>query len=67
MNDRVSGKNRGDPGAGRDWRKICEEVLRERRPDRVNALLQELLKALEEREHERERERGARIPDAGEA
>jgi len=33
----------------RDWRKICEEVLRENNPDKVNVLLAELLDALEER------------------
>jgi len=33
----------------RDWRKICEEVLRENDPDKVNVLLAELLDALEER------------------
>jgi hypothetical protein len=33
----------------RNWRQICEEVLREHDPDKVNALLAELLDALEER------------------
>lgn len=33
----------------RDWRKICEEVLRENDRDKVNVLLAELLDALEER------------------
>jgi hypothetical protein len=33
----------------KDWRKICEQVLREKNPDRVAALLEELLEALEER------------------
>jgi hypothetical protein len=36
-------------GDQRDWRDICEEVLLERADtDRVNALLEELLEALEE-------------------
>lgn len=37
-------------GARRDWREICAEVLLESEDtDRVNALLEELLEALEER------------------
>jgi hypothetical protein len=36
-------------GDRRDWREICEEVLLERADtERVNALLEELLEALEE-------------------
>jgi hypothetical protein len=37
------------PGYDRDWRAICEEVLREKNSDHINALLEELLEALEER------------------
>jgi hypothetical protein len=35
--------------AERDWRKICEEVLRETSSERLNDLLEELLDALENR------------------
>ena len=37
-------------GNRRGWREICAEVLKEKDQDRLNALLQELLDALEERE-----------------
>ena len=37
------------PGNRRNWRQICEDVLREHDPDKVNALLAELLDALEDR------------------
>lgn len=33
-----------------DWHEICVEVLLERNTDRFNALLEELLEALEKRE-----------------
>ena len=33
----------------REWREICEEVLRETSTERVNDLLEELLDALETR------------------
>ena len=33
----------------RDWREICVEVLQEKNTERVSALLEELLEALEER------------------
>lgn len=36
-------------GSRRDWREICEEVLRERSPEHVNRLLEELLDVLETR------------------
>jgi hypothetical protein len=36
-------------GNRRDWREICEEVLRERSPERVSRLLEELLDVLETR------------------
>jgi hypothetical protein len=42
------------PGRDRDWRAICEEVLRETERDRIEVLLVELLEALEERAHLRE-------------
>ena len=35
----------------RDWRIICEEVLQETNPARLNILLEELLAALEKRDH----------------
>jgi hypothetical protein len=34
----------------RTWREICQEVLKEKDEDRLNALLQELLDALDKRE-----------------
>jgi hypothetical protein len=37
----------------RDWREICEQALAEKDRDRLNALLQELLEALEDRERMR--------------
>jgi hypothetical protein len=37
----------------RDWRAICEEVLQEQRPERVEALLHELLQALDRRVNDR--------------
>jgi hypothetical protein len=37
-------------GNRRDWREICQEVLTETRTERLNALLEELLDVLEERE-----------------
>jgi hypothetical protein len=37
----------------RDWREICEDLLKEKNPGRVNALLTELLAALEARARER--------------
>jgi hypothetical protein len=40
---------------GRDWREICEEVLRTHDPKHVNALLEELLEALEARSRDREK------------
>ncbi len=36
------------PDNRKDWREICEQVVREKNPDRVIALLEELLEALEE-------------------
>ena len=37
------------PANRRHWREICEEVLRTSDPNHMNALLEELLEALEER------------------
>jgi hypothetical protein len=37
----------------RDWREICEDVLKETSPDRTNLLLEELLQVLEERAERR--------------
>jgi len=51
----VLGDDLRHPGSRRDWREICEEVLTETDQDRLNALLQELLNALEERERMRGR------------
>lgn len=42
----------------RDWRIICEEVVQEKDSVRLNALLEELLEALEERERERKQGQG---------
>jgi hypothetical protein len=48
-------------GARRDWRKICAEVLLEKTDTvRLNALLEELLEALEERAEAR----GRQVPNA---
>jgi len=33
----------------RDWRQICQEVVQERNPEKMDALLAELLDILEER------------------
>ena len=38
------------------WRDICQDVLREKNPARVNTLLLELLESLEEMERERGRQ-----------
>ena len=46
-----------DPANRRDWREICEEVLRTSDSNRVNALLEELLEALEARAQNRDRMR----------
>lgn len=42
----------------RDWREICEQVVREKDSTRLNTLLEELLEALEE--HARNRDPGRR-------
>jgi len=41
-------------GNPRGWREICEEVLRTKDEDKVNALLDELLRALDERDQKRD-------------
>jgi hypothetical protein len=43
------------PANGRDWREICEEVLRTKDPKQFDALLEELLEALEARAGNREK------------
>jgi hypothetical protein len=40
---------------GRDWREICEEVLRTKDDKQLNALLEELLEALDARARNREK------------
>ena len=35
----------------RNWRELCEQVVHERNPEKLDALLKELLEALEERAH----------------
>jgi hypothetical protein len=40
----------------RHWREICQDVLREANPTRLNALFAELLASLEELERERRRQ-----------
>lgn len=37
------------PGNGNNWRQICEQVLKEKNPEKVTRLLEELLEILEER------------------
>ena len=44
----------------KSWREICKEALRERDTDRVNALLEELSRALEERSRKRNKSGGAK-------
>jgi hypothetical protein len=46
-------------GKQRDWRKICEEVLKERKTEKVNTLLEELVQALDRRARE-----GDHAPDS---
>jgi hypothetical protein len=36
-------------GNRREWREICEEIVRERDTDRSNALMEELLEVLDAR------------------
>lgn len=43
-------------GNRRDWREICEEVLKEEDSERTNRLLEELLHVLEEMEKKRKQE-----------
>jgi hypothetical protein len=38
-------------GKRRGWREICQEVVTETHPERMNALLEELLRVLEELPH----------------
>jgi hypothetical protein len=47
------------PANGRDWREICEEVLRAKDAKQLNALLEELLEALDARARNREKSRTA--------
>lgn len=39
-----------DGSKTRNWREICEQIVREQKPDRFKDLLAELLKALNERQ-----------------
>lgn len=41
-------------GEHRDWREICEEVLKEKKKEKVETLLEELTQALDRRARERE-------------
>jgi hypothetical protein len=43
------------PVNGRDWREICAEVLRTKDAKQLNALLEELLEALDARARNREK------------
>jgi hypothetical protein len=43
------------PANDRDWREICEEVLLTKDSKQLNALLEELLEALEARARNREK------------
>jgi len=47
-------------GKLREWREICEDVLRETSKERLYDLLEELLEALENRPGEEEGSRGTR-------
>jgi hypothetical protein len=47
-------------GKLREWREICEDVLRETSKERLYDLLEELLEALENRSGEEEGSRGTR-------
>jgi hypothetical protein len=47
----------------RDWREICEEVLRTKDEDKVIALLDELLRALDERDQKRDQKSDSPNPD----
>jgi hypothetical protein len=49
---------RAGNGDARDWREICKEVLQESSQERLNALLEELLDALEKCD-------GSKPPTAG--
>lgn len=48
----------------RNWRDICEDVVREKDSARLNGLLQELLEALEERARNVEENRRPTITDS---
>ena len=41
-------------GNRRNWREVCEEIVRERDTDRSNALMEELLEVLDARARARE-------------
>lgn len=56
---------RSGNGETRDWREICEDVVRESSSERVNALLEELLDALENRDGSKQREPRVRAKDDG--
>ena len=45
----MNGNGSKDGNQKRDWRKICEQIVDEEKPERLEELLAELLKALDER------------------
>jgi len=45
----VNGETSKDENQRRNWREICEQIVREKTPERFEDLLAELLEALEER------------------
>jgi hypothetical protein len=45
----VNGEEFKDGFQKRDWREICEQIVREETPERFEELLAELLTALDER------------------
>jgi hypothetical protein len=45
----VNGEEFKDGFQKRDWREICEQIVREETPERFEQLLTELLTALDER------------------
>jgi hypothetical protein len=45
----VNVKESKDGNQKRDWREICEQIVGEKRPERFDQLLTELLTALDER------------------
>lgn len=67
MNHRKSNESRSagnqlNAGKERIWREICEEVLKERETEKVDALLEDLAQALDRRAREHDQREGTRPP-----